>query len=72
MELKLTNHAKYRFLERGIKLADIRSTIVKPNSTKNTFDDKVLARKSFGGKKLEVIYVPVSKNKALVVTAYYL
>lgn len=71
MEIKLTNHAKYRVLERNIKISDIKSVLKNPDYYGYTFDNKVVARKLIKNKTLEVIYTK-SKNKILIITVYYL
>jgi len=70
MEIRFTNHAKYRILERGIKMTNIRSAIKNPDYYDYVFDDKMLVRKSIGKKTLEIIYTK-NKNKILVITVYY-
>lgn len=71
MEIKFTNHAKYRVLERNIKMSDIKSALKNPDYYGFTFDGKLVARKLIGDKTLEVIYTK-SKNKILIITVYYL
>lgn len=74
MELKFTNHAKYRILERKIKMTDIKSVLKNPDYRANVFDNKIRARKSFSKYTLEIVYTNISqnKNKILIVTAYTL
>ena len=54
MDIKFTNHAKYRILERRIKMADIKSALKNPDYFDYALDDKMLARKSIGKKILEM------------------
>ena len=71
MKLRFTNHAKYRILERKIKIDDIKSTIKNPDYCGYTFDNKMVARKLIGDKTTEVIYTK-SKSSILVITIYSL
>lgn len=71
MEIKFTNHAKYRILERKIKMSDIKSTIKNPDFCGYTFDSKLVARKLVGDKTLEVVYTKI-KSEILIITVYCL
>ncbi len=71
MKLKFTNHAKYRILERKIKMDDIKATLKNPDFSGHAFDNKMVAKKLIGGKTLEVIYTK-SKSSILVITIYSL
>ncbi len=70
MEIRFTNHAKYRILERGIKMINIKLVLKNPDYCGYVFDDKILARKSIGKKTLEIVYTK-TKNKILIITVYY-
>ncbi|MCX6731813.1 MAG: DUF4258 domain-containing protein [Candidatus Parcubacteria bacterium] len=71
MKLKFTNHAKYRILERKIKMSDIKDTLKNPDFYGHTFDNKIVARKLIDGKTLEVVYTKI-KREILIITIYYL
>lgn len=70
MEIRFTNHAKYRILERKIKISDIKLVIKNPDSYNYTFDDKIVVKKLINKKILEVVYKEI-KNKALIITVYF-
>ncbi|MBI4692065.1 MAG: DUF4258 domain-containing protein [Candidatus Terrybacteria bacterium] len=71
MEIKFTNHAKYRALERKIKIDDIKLVLKNPDYYGYTFDNKIVARKLTGGKTLEVVYTKI-KSEILIITIYFL
>ena len=71
MEIKFSIHAEYRIFERKIKISDIKSVIKNPDYHSYTFDNKIVSKKLINKKNLEVVYKK-SKNKILIITAYYL
>lgn len=60
MELILTNHAKKRMAERGIKLEQIKEVIDFPTYTTRK-DSKIEAYKEINGKTLKVVYIQKAK-----------
>lgn len=62
---------KFRLLERGIFVADIKMVLKNPDYNESTFGNKYKAGKLFDDKNLEVIYFK-DKNDIIIVTAYYL
>lgn len=69
--IKFTIHARERIVERGIKISDIKQTILYPDYKKHTFENKILVRKSFSKEIWEVIYMQ-NGNNILIITAYFL
>lgn len=71
MKIKFTFHARKRIFERGIKIIEIKQTILNPDYKRHTFDNKILARKYFSGEILEIIYLQ-EENTIIIITAYFL
>ncbi|MCK4554549.1 DUF4258 domain-containing protein [Candidatus Parcubacteria bacterium] len=71
MIIIFTNHAKKRLQERDIGLRDVKITVSNSDFKKRVDLDRILVRKSFGKKILEIIYIEES-NKIIIITAYYL
>ena len=55
MNFILTNHAKKRMIERGIKIKDIEETLDFPDYTINK-QDKIEAHKLINNKNFKVVY----------------
>ena len=55
MNIILTNHAKQRMIERGIKLEEVQEILNFPNYTV-TKNNLVEAHKLINGKEIKVIY----------------
>jgi len=76
MKVKFTNHAQISLIDRGISASRVVDTLRKPDSTQAAFEGKSKARKKFGSKTLEVIFLKEKskdkKGEYLVITAYYL
>jgi len=71
MHINFTNHAKIRITERDVSILHIEQTLKSPDTATRSFDGTFLARKSFAGKILEVVYTE-GKKGFTVITAYYL
>ena len=71
MRIKLSDHAKSQRVERKIPLEQILKTIKKPKNKGESFKNRRLLQRSFGGKILEVVIVK-EENITTVVTQYYL
>ncbi len=76
MKVKFTNHAQANLLGRGITASRVVDTLRSPDSTGAAFEGKSKARKKFGNKTLEVVYLKEKskdkKGEYLVITGYYL
>lgn len=66
MKFKVTNHAKYRLLERGISLAKIKQVILKPEKIAINDDGSYKVTRD----NLLVVYKKV-KGVYVIITAYY-
>ena len=67
----LSTHAKERKRNRKIPVAQIDQTIRKPDKIIKSYRGRLLHRKQFGSKILEVV-IRNEKEKLIVVTLYYL
>jgi len=72
-ELKFiyTYHCKIRIKQRALPKNKIEETINKADKAMFGFKHRIIARKNFGGKKLEVVYRK-TYGKIFVITAYWL
>ncbi|MBU3968161.1 MAG: DUF4258 domain-containing protein [Euryarchaeota archaeon] len=52
----ITKHALLRMQQRGIDENIVASAILNPDETSDSFGRRKLARKTIGGKTLEVVY----------------
>jgi len=71
MKIQLTDHVKYRILERGIDVAKIKAVLKNPDSNQSAFGSKSRAVKKLNGKTLEVVYTK-KKTEFIIITAYYI
>ena len=73
MELKFPIHFQEKIIERGIDVDQIKQTIRKPDYQTSKPENRILVRKKVGDRTLEVVYAKGgSKNKFIIITAYYL
>ncbi len=66
----ITKHALIRMEQRGIDESIISSAILNPDETSDSFGRRKLARKTIGGKTLEVVYI--KEDDITVITVYWL
>ena len=71
MHIKFTNHAKWRIEESGVSINNLEWALKNPDSIRKVFSGAFIAKKTFGGKVLEVVYTK-NKRQYIVITAYYL
>jgi len=71
MRIYFTKHAKLRIRERNISMVHIKQTIINPDNKQITFESRLLVRKKFGSKTLELVYAEYI-DKIIVITLYYL
>lgn len=71
MKIIFSDHAKQQRIERKIPLKDILQTVKNPVNRMNSYKDRELLQKEFGGKILEVIIVE-EEDIMTVITQYYL
>ncbi len=71
MDIRFTNHAKYRITEREISILQIEKTLKAPDSLKRGFENETVARRTFGKRILEFVYTK-NKNKIIIITAYHI
>ena len=71
MKLLFSTHAQIRAEQRGVDVDAIKQVI--KNGTKNTSDDRLIARLFLPEKKkiLAVVYKHKTKNQVLIITTYY-
>jgi hypothetical protein len=72
MKLKFTYHAQSQILFRGIHESRVAETIRRPNFIGKAAGEATAFRKNFDSNILEVICIRKTKNKYLILTAYYL
>ena len=70
-EIELTKHAKKRLKERGVSLAQVSETVLAPDSWFYGEQGEINAIKSFGKRKLRVVYVSTPKS-IRIITAIWL
>jgi hypothetical protein len=70
MKFVLTNHAKYRILERGVSVSEIKIVIKNPDRQKSDKYGMLVARKRVNNKTLEVVF-KIQGNSYIIITAYY-
>lgn len=72
MKLEFTNHAQSQVYGRSIAESRIADTIRNPDFISKAPGEAMRYRKKFDNGILEVICVRKSKNKYIILTAYYL
>jgi len=71
VKIILTNHAKYRLLERGIDTHQVKKIIKNGSIVKINSDGTIVVKGlSDGGKFIEVVYFK-NGNNLVIKTAYY-
>jgi len=71
MKIQFTDHVKYRILERGIDVSQIKTVLKNPDNNKFAFNNKMKATKKLNGRTLEVVYIK-KRAEVIIVTAYYI
>lgn len=71
MSVEFSDHAQQQLLIRKIPKSRVIETIQNPDEAENSFRKRVLYRKRYTDKILEVIAITEHKN-IIIVTAYYL
>lgn len=71
MKIKLSDHAKKQRIERQIPLVQILKTVKRPKNKAESFKNRRLLQRNFGGKILEVVTVK-DEDTTIVITEYYL
>jgi uncharacterized DUF497 family protein len=72
MRIDLPDHAKCRLLERNIDISNIKKVINSPQKAESVWDDRLKKKSKLdNGKVLEVVYKKITKNKVIIITAYY-
>ncbi len=72
MKFILTDHAKYRLMERGIDFSQIKKIIKNDSRTNQVLGAKLVARGSSNdGRPLEVVFKQWPKGQFVIMTAYY-
>ena len=66
-----TSHAESRIKERGLSKAQIEETALRPDEVSYGFGRRVLARRHFSGRTLEVIYSQ-QRRSTVIITAYWM
>ena len=76
VKLWLTDHFKFRMMERGVDIDHVKRAVKSPDFTKPNSDGSILARRRIDGKRIiEVVYreLVLKRTRSLVmITAYYL
>jgi hypothetical protein len=67
----LTKHVKIRIKEREIDKETIEEVVINPDEILPGMFGRSMARKNYGGKTLEVVYVK-EKNNLIIITAYFI
>lgn len=71
MKIKLSDHAKKQRIERKIPLEQILKAVKNPKNKAESFKNRQLLQRRFGGKILEVVTVK-EEDATIIVTQYYL
>ncbi len=71
MKLRFTDHVQFRINEREISIEEIKQAINNPDYSGIVLGGKILSKKKFGQKTLEIVYFKDGKEY-VIVTAYYL
>ena len=76
VKLWLTDHFKFRMMERGVDINHVKRAVKSPDFTTRNADGSVLVRKKIDAKRIiEVVYrerVLGRKQGLIMITAYYL
>lgn len=67
MKLRISYHAQYRALERGVSSEDIKKVISQSLQKKNTFDSRIEASLVIKGRIVTVIYKE-KQGKFVIIT----
>lgn len=70
-EIAVTNHAKYRFLERGIDVHEAKKIAKNGQVTKTESDGTIIKTGVCSNGRLLVVVSTVERNKIIIKTAYY-
>ncbi len=74
--LWLTDHFKFRMMERGIDIDHVKQAVNSPDLIKHNDDGSILVRKTLGSRRaIEVVYREQfvrGKTAFIMITAYYL
>lgn len=71
MPVVFSDHAKFQLKERNISQKRIREIVKNPTEIIQSFKNRRLRRKSFGGKILQAVTI-TEGSKITVVSGYYL
>lgn len=72
MKIELTNHAKYRLMERQIDVGQAKSVVKSDLKTNSRSSGKVVVSAVVAnGRTVEVVYQRLSKSSVIILTAYY-
>ena len=66
MNIRFTDHAKFRLQERSISTEAIKKTILAPDQRVRRSDGKVVATKSFVNYRIRVIYIMEGKTYLII------
>ena len=76
MNLKFSIHFEQAIIERNISIDHLKKVIRNPDECYTSFGGRKVARKTFAGKILEVVYVQGvtrdTKEEYRIITAYYI
>lgn len=72
MQLRFPIHFREKLVERGINVDHVKQAIQNPDYQIPKSEGRILARKRIDTRVLEIIYAKgSSKNKFVIITAYY-
>ncbi|MEK7558726.1 MAG: DUF4258 domain-containing protein [Patescibacteria group bacterium] len=71
MPVVFSDHAKFQLKERNISQKRMLEVVMNPTETSQSFKNRRLWRKSFGGKILQAVTI-TEGSKITVISGYYL
>ena len=71
IQIVLTNHAKYRLLERNIVVSQIKKMVKDAPRTKRESDDTISTRAALADGRVVKVFYKLAGNKIIILTAYY-
>lgn len=71
MKILISEHARERIKQREISQIEVYATVKSPQTSDESYKNRILLRRNFGSKTLEVI-IKVEDSCIIIISAYYL
>ena len=71
MKILISEHARERIKQRKISQLEVYATVKSPQTSDQSYRDRILVRRNFGIKTLEVV-TKVEDSCIIIISAYYL